>query len=468
MLDTILRGARVVDPVNGIDAVCDVGIEAGKIAMIAPTIEAPTHGEYDFTGFVLQAGIIDPHVHIGSKYGSFYGHRMLAMEGVTTCLDMAGPLPDILKESLEYGAGLNVAILEAAYPPETLKSSEPDKAEIDEFIHRAMTGGALGVKLLGGHFPVRPDISADFIHSAAQRGAYVGWHAGSTAHGSNIEGMLEAIDAANGLPLHLAHINAYCRGAVKDCVQETEIAINALKANPNILCESYLSPKNGTRLTCDANGQILSKVTASCLTRFGFSADIEGVKKAFMARHAWVNYDAGGYTGLLTAQEGIDFWLSSKTDVAGSFNVNPPIPRVWLAEAKRDDGTFVVDGISTDGGVFTRNVILSHGLSLVKLDVLTMAEFVIKTAVNPARMLRLETKGHLGLGMDADITVYDYDKQKAVAAFVDGRPIFLKGKIVGKSANIICTPQGADTVHAHGLRSIVVDLEKPFERYRPY
>ena len=58
-----------------------------------------------------------------------------------------------------------------------------------------------------------------------------------------------------------------------------------------------------------------------------------------------------------------------------------------LAQAKRPDGTFVVDAISTDGGCIPRNVTLSVGLSLVKFGALTLSEFVVKTSVNPARHL---------------------------------------------------------------------------------
>ncbi len=462
MFDSILRGARVVDPLNGLDGVYDVAIQDGKIAEVASRIESPAKNEYNFAGKVLQPGIIDCHVHIGSKYGSHYGQRMLAMEGVTTCLDMAGPLNSILDETPQYGAGLKIAILEAAQPPETISSSEPSSDEINEFIDRALDGGALGVKLLGGHYPVRPDISADFIRCAYQKGAYIAWHAGSTEHGSNIEGMLEAVEAAKGLPLHLAHINAYCRGAVMDYIEETKLAIKTLSDNPNILCESYLSPRNGTRLICDENGQVRSRVTAACLTRYGFTADKDGLRKAFLAHHAFVNYDAGGYTGLLTGQEGIDYWESVGTNVGGSFNVNPGIPRAWLAEAKREDGSFVVDGISTDGGVYTRNVILANGLALVKMGIITLPEFVVKTSLNPARMLRIHSKGHLSVDADADITVYDFETQKPVAAFVDGAPILLNGEVVGKSGTFICSKRGQAAIEARGFKAIVVDPSVPY------
>lgn len=71
------------------------------------------------------------------------------------------------------------------------------------------------MKLLGGHYPLTPEVSSTLIKTALERRAYVAWHAGTSAHGSNLEGMIEAVQMADGYPLHLAHINAYCRGAIK-------------------------------------------------------------------------------------------------------------------------------------------------------------------------------------------------------------------------------------------------------------
>lgn len=466
MYDLILRGARVVDPLNGLDAVADVAVENGKIAEVAPTIAGSGREEIDFTGLVVQPGIIDSHVHLGSIWGSPFGPKMLAMAGVTTCLDMAGPLADVLDNVPQYGASINMAILQYASPPFTFKTSSPSEAEMVELIETSLAEGALGVKLLGGHYPLEPKVSSLLVKTALERRAYVAWHAGTTENGSNINGMREAVEMAAGRPLHLAHINAYCRGAVKPEMEECAEAEDLLIANPNILCEAYVSPKNGTRLTCGPDGKILSKVTGNCLRRFGFSEDREGVRAALLAQKAFVVYDAGGYSDLMTGPEALARWEAAGTDVGGSFNVNPPLPRIELARAVRPDGAFVVDAISTDGGCIPRNVILSQGLSLVKLDVLTLPQFVQKTSLNPARMLRLKTKGHFSVGADADITVYDFATQTPVASFVAGRRVLWKGEVVGKSASVICTERGRAAIEARGMKAVTVDPGEQVERLK--
>ncbi|MBQ8829463.1 MAG: amidohydrolase family protein [Burkholderiaceae bacterium] len=466
MYDLLLKGAHVVDPLNGVNGVADVAITDGKIAAVGRDLEGEAKETIDLTGLVLQPGIIDSHVHLGTMWGSPYGPRMLAMNGVTTCLDMAGPLDDILDNVPQYGAGINMAILQFASPPFTFKTNAPSQQEMIDLIDKSLADGALGVKLLGGHYPLKPDVSSLLVKTALERRAYVAWHAGTSEHGSNIEGMMEAVEMADGYPLHLAHINAYCRGAIKNELEETAIAIEKLKANPNIFCESYISPKNGTRLTCDEQGKIQSKVTGNCLRHFGFSEDRDGVRKALLAQKAFVVYDAGGYSDLMTGEAALEMWEKAGSDVGGSFNINPPIPRVQLAQAKRDDGSFVVDAISTDGGCIPRNVILSQGLSLVKLDILSLSEFVQKTSLNPARMLRLTNKGHLSVGADADITVYDYATQTPKASFVEGRKVLWNGEVVAKSATVICTEHGKQAIEARGMKAIVVDPGEQVKRIK--
>ncbi len=462
MWDLLLKGATVVDPLNHIEAVRDVAIENGQIAEVGVDLPGGSARVVeDYTGKVLQPGIVDSHVHLGEMWGSPFGFKMLAMAGVTTCLDMAGPLDNVLKNIPQYGSGINCAILQFASPPFTFKTNEPSKAEMDVLIDESMKQGALGVKLLGGHYPLKPAVSSLLIKTALEHGAYIAWHAGTSEHGSNIEGMREAVELSQGNFLHLAHINAYCRGAIRPELEETKEAIELLLANDHIHCESYISPRNGTRLTCFEDGKVQSKVTGNCLKRFGFSDDREGIEAAFKANKVWAVYDAGGYSDLVTGETGLKLWKEHNSDVGGSFNVNPPLPRVWLAEAKRPDGSFVVDAISTDGGCIPRNVILEQGLSLVKLGILTLSEFAAKTSLNPARMLRLDNKGHFSVGADADITVFDLDTQKPVATYVKGKTVYKDGHVYGANGTVICTQYGEQAVKDRGINTIVVDPGKP-------
>ncbi len=79
-------------------------------------------------------------------------------------------------------------------------------------------------------------------------------------------------------------------------------------------------------------------------------------------------------------------------------------------------------------------------------------------------MLRLENKGHLSVGADADITVYDLATQTPVASFVDGKKILFNGELVSKGATVICTEHGKDAIEARGMKAIVVDPGKQIER----
>ena len=62
--DLVVRGARVLDPVEGIDAVVDVRIDAGAIAAIGERLDTNAHRVVDGTGLVLAPAFVDPHVHL--------------------------------------------------------------------------------------------------------------------------------------------------------------------------------------------------------------------------------------------------------------------------------------------------------------------------------------------------------------------------------------------------------------------
>ena len=166
---------------------------------------------------------------------------------------------------------------------------------------------------------------------------------------------------------------------------------------------------------------------------------------------------------LASGPEAVTWWRKRKTDATISFRVNPPEPRIRLATAKDKKGNFVVDCISTDGGGIPRNVTVAMGLPLVKLQTLSIEEFVIKTSLNPAMILGLVNKGHLGIGADADISVIDLQTSEVDMTLSRGRIVTYKGYVCGRGTCIITTPAGASYVKQKGLDSIVVDPNRtPF------
>ena len=63
--DLLLKGGHVIDPKNKIDALMDVGVAAGKIAQVSANIDIKNAKQViDVSGMYVTPGIIDMHVHV--------------------------------------------------------------------------------------------------------------------------------------------------------------------------------------------------------------------------------------------------------------------------------------------------------------------------------------------------------------------------------------------------------------------
>ena len=464
--EVLLQNGTVVDYATDREAVMDVAIEGGKIVEIAQGLN-PTQARevFDVGGQHVVPGIIDLHTHFSNWVGGRHGHKMLALAGVTTALDMAGPVEGVWDLARDYGAGLNVASIEYVRPEHTVPNADPSEAELQSLLERCLRQGGLGLKLLGGHYPLTGDATARAIELVNRHRAYVAFHCGTLNNGSNIDGFLEAVKLANGHALHVAHINSYTRGLKRPYMVEVEEAVAALIGHPALRSESYLSPMNGTSAKC-AQGVPESLQTQTNLAMGGFEKTEAGLAEAIVAGWAHINLEEGGQMVLATGDKALAYWRAHGTDTTVSFKVNPAEPRLRLATAKRPSGTFAVDCLSTDGGGIPRNVIVPMGLALVKLQTLTMKEFVQKTSYNPARILGLTQKGHFRPGADADISVLNLDAQAPVMSLVGGRVIMHRGYVCGQGSQAITTEAGVAFIKEKGLQPLVVELaESGF--YRP-
>ncbi len=90
--DLLLKGGHVIDPKNGIDGAMDVAIAGGKIARVAPHIDASeARKTADVTGLYVTPGLIDIHTHV-YMWASGKGEGVQAdafsfRSGITTMVD---------------------------------------------------------------------------------------------------------------------------------------------------------------------------------------------------------------------------------------------------------------------------------------------------------------------------------------------------------------------------------------------
>lgn len=458
MFDLLLKNVRLEDPINNISGIYDIAIENKKIADIEKEISPSKALQVlYFREELAIPGIIDLHVHLCGNFGNKSGFAMLARSGVCTALNMAGPTSDLLA-NMHQARGLNIATLEDATPGLNLASNNPSYEDAKNFVSNAMDHGAIGIKILGGHYPLTPEGSEHIIRAARDKSGYAAWHAGTTAHGSNIEGMREVCELVGDQFVHLAHINSYCRGQIRHELEEVMEAQELLESHPSIISESYIAASNGTSFLINESGQLASKNTGVTLNMLGYENSAAGIGQAILDGIAFVFVQYGEETVRITGQEAHRLWVESGTNIGGGFDVNPPMSRIALAVSRRKNGTFSVDCLATDGGSIPRNVLVSQGLALVAGGVISLKDYIQKTSWNPSRCLNLKNKGHLGIGADADISILDFHHQRAFSTIVGGQVCMMDGYVCGNGGTLITTEQGRKNVESFNIPYQCIDL----------
>ena len=118
MYDVVVRGGRVIDPAQGLDAVLDVAIEGQRIAALGPDLtEGGTREVLDAAGLLVTPGMVDLHTHV------YWGVPPLGVEpdphclarGVTTAVDAgsagAATFPAFRRYIIDVSATRIVAML---------------------------------------------------------------------------------------------------------------------------------------------------------------------------------------------------------------------------------------------------------------------------------------------------------------------------------------------------------------------
>jgi dihydroorotase len=116
----VVRAARVLDPVEGIDATVDVRIDNGVIAQIGLDLDTNEHRVVDAAGLTLAPAFIDPHVHLrtpGREDEETITTGTAAAAAGGYCAILAIPNTEPVVDDADVLCGLRARAAEEAHVP---------------------------------------------------------------------------------------------------------------------------------------------------------------------------------------------------------------------------------------------------------------------------------------------------------------------------------------------------------------
>ncbi len=165
MLDLVIRGATVVDGTGAPPQRADVGLAAGRIAVVGPSIADAARRAIDAGGLALAPGFIDLHTHYDAQV---LWDRLLSISpwhGVTTVVmgncgfSLAPTRPahrDLLLRTLENVEGMSLDALRAGIGEDWAFETFPDYLDAVE-----RRGVAANVGAFVGHTAIRTYVLGD-------------------------------------------------------------------------------------------------------------------------------------------------------------------------------------------------------------------------------------------------------------------------------------------------------------------
>ncbi len=261
--NVVIRGARLLDPVEGLDTTLDVRIDNGVIAQIGAGLDTNEHRVIDAEGMIVAPAFIDPHVHLrtpGREDEETIASGTAAAAAGGYCAILAIPNTDPVVDNSEVLRGLRSRAETEAHIPVGFMAAltkGQDGSELTEMGSLADAGAAAftddgrpvaaaGVmrRALQYNAITGRMIAVHCEESSLTRGGHV--HAGLVSAELGIGGwpslgeslmVARDLDLAGdtGQPLHLIHLSA--RQSVEHLRRALAAGVKASgEATPHHLC----------------------------------------------------------------------------------------------------------------------------------------------------------------------------------------------------------------------------------------
>ncbi|WP_049572517.1 amidohydrolase family protein [Nonomuraea sp. SBT364] len=433
--DLVISRGRVIDPETGLDAVRDIGVSGGTIREVSAE---PLAGEarIDATGLTVCPGFVDLHSHSADVAG----HRLQALDGVTTVLELeAGSLPvsAAYRAAAEEGRPLNygfatswamarMAVLAGVEPTGRLETlfaniavdawqrpaSPGQVARIVGLLERDLADGALGIGVLVGYAPrTGPEEYLAVAALAARAGRPTYTHARELVEmdaGTPVDGAEEIVRAAveTGAHMHYCHVNST---SIRHVDRVLGLVERVRAEGARVTTEAYpygagmtgvgaafLAPELLHRrgLTPHSIGLL------STGRRMADAAELHRVRREEPGSAAFVH--------LLDEDSPAEFaYIRRALSFEDAAVATDAVPLLWRGGG--DPARRLQWPLPPDTATHPRTAgTYGRTLRLVReRGMLGLAEAVRRCTLVPARVAGLPRKGRIQPGADADLTVFD-------------------------------------------------------------
>ncbi len=482
-----LKNGRIYDPANKIfGKKQDIYIKNGEIVKL---IDKKCDYTLDCTNKIIMPGAIDLHTHIGG--GKVNIARLMLQEfhnNYDHDYDLTADfVPSTLKTGLKYIEMGYTSCFEPALLPMNSRQAHSEMADTpfidkggyallgnDDYLLSLISKGAdqteindyvafvlkasqcIGIKVVnpGGinafkfnqralnvdEQSVRYKITPRKIVNVLARAVYelgiphpLHVHCSNLGIPGNFKSTIETIKAAEGLPIHLTHIQFHSYGNNGDrgfSSASAEIT-EQLNKIPNLTCDVG-QIMFGQTVTMSGDSMSQYKNHKHAHPKKWLCMDIEcdagcGVVPFKYQDQSFVNalQWAIGLETFLLAEDPEKIFLTTDHPNGGPFTSYPHLIKLLMNKTFRDD---LLDQMSTD---ISDHTILKQ----IKREY-TLSEIATMTRSAPAKILGLHKKGTLSVGADADITIYDSRLSDIEEMFAHPTHVIKDGVVVVEDGNI--------------------------------
>jgi formylmethanofuran dehydrogenase subunit A len=488
-----LHGGNIIDPVNGKDCIGDLWIRDGRIISV-PKGQKPDV-EYDVTGHIIMAGAIDIHSHIAgggvntarlllpeahpghqkrpkhtslSSIGwtTFETGRLYAQLGFTTVIEPAILPHHALHAHLELSdipiidKGFLTVLGNEDFLLKSLRKNKSDREVVDYIGSTFEATRAIGIKCAnpGGVCACKENVrsftlddevpeyglSSREIFTRLQKSVLetkiphpLHLHMSNLGLAGNVETALATIEAAQGLPLHLAHAQFYAYGVEGKHRFSSSAAQFAekLNANRNVSIDvGQVMFANTVTVSTDIQKQLNSLPSAN--PKKGSIFDGEGNGAGVVP----YQYRISDFYNAVQWAAGLELFLLVKDPMQVFFTTDHPngapfttYPDLFALLMSADKRAEMLSRLPVEVKELTN-------LSNIKREY-TLYEIATMTRAAPRKLYGLKDRGELGEGSIADVAVYKIQKDRA-EMFRNPSYVFKDGKLVVRDGKVIHYTRG--------------------------